>query len=632
MAAVHANILICQVFGDAMALYPSAVAPRSHLVAGGFDALGTAVREGHRRGIEVHAYMNVLNVWSSGLGTPDPSHIVRAHPEWAVVDSQGTSDLAYMSVPDSIMFFCPEWDGMREFVVDVAKEIVTRYEVDGLHLDYLRFPGGAPRCFCSEHRRKFAAKFGRQPVDGDPDFIEWRFANITNLFGEIYDAAGAIRPEIKVSGSLIAPTGRYFQDAKRILEAGNLDIAMPMIYTADPTLYLSEARYFHENSGGRLVFPATAADSGQVMAEVSSTRALGLEGVSLFTWTVLDAQGHADIAALYPTPAAVPGMPWKDGTADVTPPVVSWVRAAGMLAAEATILWHTDEKARARVEFGPTAALGSAIERVGFTFEHEVRLTGLKPSTTYRYRTVSYDPSGNSTASAIATFATTADVPIEVVVDDGGEGFSTGGSWAGGSSAGGFGGGYLFSSRHDAETAWAVFRPYLPRAGRYEVSVWYVAGSNRVIDARHTVVHADGNRLFLVDQRSNGGTWNVLGEFRFSEGSDGSLRLSNQASSGSVVIADAVRFRLVKAETPFVRGDANSDGVVDLTDALAVLFYLFEARSLACPDALDANDSGKVDLTDAVYILRHLFQGGVAPPAPYPDAGSDPTLDALADC
>jgi hypothetical protein len=469
-------------------------------------------------------------------------------------------------------------------------------------------------------------------VDGDPDFIEWRFANITGLYGEIYDAVSTIRPGIKVSSSLIAPTGRYFQDAKRILEAGNLDIAMPMIYTADPALYLSEAQYFHENSGGRLVFPATAADSGQVGAEVSSTRTLGLEGASLFTWTVLDAQGHSDIAALYAAPATVPSMPWKDGTADSTPPVVSGVHAAGVLAGEATILWHTDEKSRARVEYGLTTALGSAVERAGLTFEHEVRITGLKPSTTYRYRTVSFDPSGNSTASPIAAFATTADVPIAVVVDDGGEGFSSGGSWAAGSSAGGFGGGYLFSSQHAEETAWTLFQPYLPRAGRYEVSVWYVAGTNRVSDARHTVVHADGNRLFLVDQRSNGGMWNVLGEFRFRAGSEGSLRLSNQASGGSVVIADAVRFRLVKAEAPFVRGDANFDGLVDLSDALAVLFYLFEARSFACLDALDANDSGKVDLSDVVFLLLYLFQHGSAPPLPYPDADTDPTLDALADC
>ncbi|HLU47932.1 MAG TPA: hypothetical protein VK116_07600, partial [Planctomycetota bacterium] len=84
----------------------------------------------------------------------------------------------------------------------------------------------------------------------------------------------------------------------------------------------------------------------------------------------------------------------------------------------------------------------------------------------------------------------------------------------------------------------------------------------------------------------------------------------------------------------FVRGDANDDGTLDISDALSLLIYLFQEREAAIPclDAADADDSGELDLTDAVRILRYLFTGGQGPPPPGAiDAGTDPTADGL-DC
>ena len=80
---------------------------------------------------------------------------------------------------------------------------------------------------------------------------------------------------------------------------------------------------------------------------------------------------------------------------------------------------------------------------------------------------------------------------------------------------------------------------------------------------------------------------------------------------------------------PFVRGDANRDGGVDISDPLAILFYLFTGQSaLTCADHGDADDNGKLEITDAVYLLRYLFQAGPPPPAPFPAAGFDATVDS----
>jgi parallel beta-helix repeat protein len=80
----------------------------------------------------------------------------------------------------------------------------------------------------------------------------------------------------------------------------------------------------------------------------------------------------------------------------------------------------------------------------------------------------------------------------------------------------------------------------------------------------------------------------------------------------------------------FVRGDANSDGKVDISDAIAVLGYLFlGGAEPSCLESANADDTSVLDLTDAVYLLGHLFLGGPAPPAPYPGCGLDGTADAL---
>jgi hypothetical protein len=81
----------------------------------------------------------------------------------------------------------------------------------------------------------------------------------------------------------------------------------------------------------------------------------------------------------------------------------------------------------------------------------------------------------------------------------------------------------------------------------------------------------------------------------------------------------------------FRRGDANTDDVVDLSDAITILSHLFEGTAdIFCADAADTDDNGDLDITDPIVLLRFLFQNGSRPPPPGPDVfGVDPTLDAL---
>jgi len=80
----------------------------------------------------------------------------------------------------------------------------------------------------------------------------------------------------------------------------------------------------------------------------------------------------------------------------------------------------------------------------------------------------------------------------------------------------------------------------------------------------------------------------------------------------------------------FVRGDANADETVDISDAMTILGYLFLGvpENLSCKETADTNDSEGVDVSDSVYLLNYLFLGG-PPISPFPECGIDPTPDLL---
>ena len=83
-------------------------------------------------------------------------------------------------------------------------------------------------------------------------------------------------------------------------------------------------------------------------------------------------------------------------------------------------------------------------------------------------------------------------------------------------------------------------------------------------------------------------------------------------------------------DASFIRGDVNEDKIIDISDSVAVISYLFlgEGRPY-CLDAADANDDGNVDISDTLRILSHLFNGGGALPQPFPARGFDSTVDGL---
>ncbi len=534
MVAHNLNTLVLQVYGSGQALYASGVAPRSGLVSGNFDNLQHAIDYARTKGVVVHAWLNINLAWTGGSTYP-AGHIAALHPEWVMVDDTG----APMSLTGSA-FFCPEFDGYRAYLVSLADELAANYEIDGLHLDYIRTPGD-DYCYCQAHEDHFFAQYGKLPSGSDPDFIDFRFETISRTVREMNAAAKAHLPEVVTSAAARRTTGTKSQDAHGWLERGELDLLLPMTYTSSNATFQDYIDAYHENSGGRLIAPGIAAYIGGVDlgAQIEACRQSGLEGFCIFDYTTLTASHWATIDQLCPTPVPFPGMPWLDGSADVIPPVISANEVLGVTGSQATVSWHTDEQTTTRLLVSSNGVPLPDVLDPSPLYDHSLDVTGLTASTTYQVIVEAKDAAGNKVMSGPMSFTTTAGVVADIVVDDGDPEFVEVGGWNSGGSAGGHGSDYRYVGSSSQGGSLAKFQPFVGDAGSYDVFVWYVAGSNRSNATQLTVEHATGTAVVNVDQTTDGKMWRYLGTYSFARGNV-EVRISNEGSGG-VVIADAVK-------------------------------------------------------------------------------------------
>jgi len=232
----------------------------------GSDALAELIRRAHARGLRVHAWVNVLN-----LSTNRQAPILLALGRDAVVvDQKGRSLLDYpefdVPPPDRewlrmgtpAIWLDPAVPGVAERLVATYRELVRGYpELDGIHFDYVRYPDTLPFSpgtqfgvglgfgFGEPVRARFLgetgliAPFGASLANAER-FDAWRREKLAALVAGIAGAVRAERPGLRVSAAVIPERERAYrvdlQDWLGWLDAGQLDFAVPMLYTRDATL------------------------------------------------------------------------------------------------------------------------------------------------------------------------------------------------------------------------------------------------------------------------------------------------------------------------------------------------------------------------------------------------------------
>ena len=255
------NAVLWQARQGGTSYYNSSFEPWGPYLGGsdpGYDPLAYAVEEGHKRGMEVHAWFNVFQASSTTPGAP-----AAEHPEWICRDGNGNP------MPQSIAL-SPGLEEVREYTINVAMEIVQNYDIDGLHLDYIRWNEYDNSDFsqnfarrAEENPQKFDGMISEEQLEhlldvsdqdrylydvnhpysvGIPDgfgsWEEWWRWSVTEFVSALRDSIQQVKPWVRLS---VAALGNYrwggwqgystvYQDAALWFNQGYIDQLTPMHY------------------------------------------------------------------------------------------------------------------------------------------------------------------------------------------------------------------------------------------------------------------------------------------------------------------------------------------------------------------------------------------------------------------
>jgi uncharacterized lipoprotein YddW (UPF0748 family) len=328
------NTLLVQVRGRADAYYNSSLEPRAaELVRqpSSFDPLATVIREAHGTGLRVHAWIN-LNLVSSAAELPGSrDHLVYRHPEWLMVPREVAQDVAKLDATSPAyvgklarwtraqsatvegLYASPVQPDAAKHAETVVADITTRYEVDGIHLDYARYPNDqfdysryAIAEFRTEIRPRLAAPIraaldAQQEIDlfAYPDRFpaEWktfRRARMSALMMRLRTAVKTARPGTMMTVAA-APDAqeafdRRLQDWRTWIESGFIDAICPMAYTQEPARFAEQIAAARDIAGGRAVWAGIGAyrlTPAQTVDNIQTTRRLGTGGFILFSYDSL---------------------------------------------------------------------------------------------------------------------------------------------------------------------------------------------------------------------------------------------------------------------------------------------------------------------------------------------------------
>ena len=130
--------LMFQVRGRADALYDSSFEPRAENLNPGWDPLQTAIDRAHGHGIKLHAWINTMPLWQGTTPPQDSAHpFYQTNPSHRIHDAFGNPQ----PLGSSYVTANPISQAWHDHVNNVASDIVSKYDVDGLHMDYIRWLG-----------------------------------------------------------------------------------------------------------------------------------------------------------------------------------------------------------------------------------------------------------------------------------------------------------------------------------------------------------------------------------------------------------------------------------------------------------------------------------------------------------
>ncbi|MBE3133763.1 MAG: family 10 glycosylhydrolase, partial [Acidobacteria bacterium] len=322
------NTLLVQVRARGDAYFNDGVEPRATSLAGQpdtFDPLQSTLAEAHAAGLRVHAWINVALVASAVDLPASRSHVIYGHPEWLMVPRAIAEEMALLDPRSQLyvdklarwvrsqntevegLYLSPIPRAAADYTVAVVSDLVARYPVDGVHLDYARYPTDD-----FDYSREALAAFGADEAaslpasetrrlqqrvrsdsfaftDAAPDrWRAFRRDRFTALVRRLKDAVRLWRPDALVTAAVYPDAAdaatRRLQDWRVWLNNGSVDVVCPMAYATDAPTFTAQMTSARAGAGDRPLWAGIGAyrlTSSQTIENIQIARRLGADGIVL---------------------------------------------------------------------------------------------------------------------------------------------------------------------------------------------------------------------------------------------------------------------------------------------------------------------------------------------------------------
>ena len=306
------NVLFVQVRGRGDAYYKShfVPGPENHPeIPDSFDPLEMVIDRAHERGIEVHAWFNMYFTWAPPEFPVDPQHPLNRRPEWFMVSktgtNMGTSPIESITGPSvEGRYMSPCLESVRLYLTRIISEVIMNYNVDGVHLDYVRYPS-RDYDFHPVMREQFLKRYGVDPLDVvngdrtiDPElkflktWVDFRVSHIDKNVNDIAKLIKMSGKNIRLSAAVKAHADEAYyefgQNWAGWLNQGIVDFVVTMSYLEDDESFISILNTSLKKVDRRKVIGGIGIY--KVRPEIASkqiaiARDMGLMGYCLFSYS-----------------------------------------------------------------------------------------------------------------------------------------------------------------------------------------------------------------------------------------------------------------------------------------------------------------------------------------------------------
>ncbi|MGL5192430.1 MAG: family 10 glycosylhydrolase [Chroococcales cyanobacterium] len=306
LAATGINTVFFETVNAGYPIYPSQVAPQQNPLIGNWDPLASAVKLAHERGMELHAW-----IWTFAAGNQrhnvllnlDPNYpgpVIAANPDWAGYTNQGQMIPRGQTKP----FLDPANPEVRSYLLNLLEEIATRYDVDGVQLDYIRYPFQDPSAgrsygYGRVARQEFQNLTGVDPMTispGDRDlwqqWTDFRVRQIDSFVADASQLLRTLRSDLILSVAVFPLNphdrrNRIQQNWEEWARRGDVDLVVPMTYAMDTNRLeqLAQPWINQGDLGAALILPAIRLlDLPEIIAvdQIQALRNQSVGGYALF--------------------------------------------------------------------------------------------------------------------------------------------------------------------------------------------------------------------------------------------------------------------------------------------------------------------------------------------------------------